>query len=202
MHQAAIDFFRLLVQVGAVPGEDFSCDVTRQAYRLNERCYELLKEAYPDIDWQSILAVPTAAEDFSEQIEFLHQQLGCPFIDNLLPRIIARLKTMPDGQAAGYVQILLTGVEQATGIPLYPFLMEALGMAGQVRLEWLLRQEIAAVPSSECLVDLVLAAGGTEADCEVRQGEAWLTEEACQRLFLVWDGEYAVTPGISDLRNG
>ena len=201
MHQSAIDFFRLLVQVGAVPGEDFSCDVARQAYRLNERCHELLKTAYPDVDWQAVLEVPTAAEDFSEQIEFLHQQLGCPFIDNLIPRIIARLKTMSDDQAAGYIQILLTGVEQATGIPLYPFLAEALGMVGEVRLEWLLRQEIVAVSGNECLVDLVLAAGGTEADCEIRQGEAWLTEEACQKLFLVWDGEYAVTPRGADTRN-
>ena len=108
------------------------------------------------------------------------------------------MKTLPDEQAAGYLQALLTGVENATGIALYPFLTEHLDMAAQVRLEWLLRQEVVVVPGHACLLDLVLAAGGTEADCEIRQGETWLTETGCERLFLVWDGEYALTPEEPD----
>lgn len=197
MHEAAIDFFRLLVQVGAVPGEDFSCDVTQQAYHLNERCYSLLQAAYPDVDWQSIVEVQSP-EDVSNTVKYLHQQLGCPFVHNLIARMASRIKTLPDGQAAGYLQTLLTGVENATGIMLYPFLIEHLDMSVQVRLEWLLRQESVVIPAHECLFDLVLAAGGTEADCEMRQGETWLTETGCEKLFLVWDGEYALTPEQSD----
>jgi hypothetical protein len=44
MHSAAIELFQLLVQAGAVPGEDFSCDPNRQGYRLNQRSLELLSK--------------------------------------------------------------------------------------------------------------------------------------------------------------
>ncbi|NEQ44592.1 MAG: hypothetical protein F6K00_13920 [Leptolyngbya sp. SIOISBB] len=47
MDQVAIDFFRLLIQAGAVPGEDFSCDGERQVYHLNERCHSLLQASFP-----------------------------------------------------------------------------------------------------------------------------------------------------------
>ncbi|MEL6381129.1 MAG: hypothetical protein AAFQ89_01380 [Cyanobacteria bacterium J06626_18] len=200
MDQAAVDFFRLLVQVGAVPGEDFSCDMAQQVYRLNERCYGLLEAAYPDVDWQTVVEMPSLVEDTAEIIEHLHQQLGCPFVPNLIAQIASRMRTLPDAQAAGYIQTLLSGVENATGIAIYPLLTEHLDMAAQLRLEWLLRQEVVIVPGHECLLDLVLAAGGTEADCEIRQGETWLTEAGCERLFLVWDGEYALTPERKDIK--
>ena len=192
MHQAAIDFFRLLVQAGAVPGEDFSCDSEQQAYHLNERCYHLLQEAYPDMDWQTVLGTPQTL--IPERISQLHQRLGCPFVDNLLPRLISRLRTLPEEQVAGYVQTLLTGVESATGIPLYPLLAEQLEMVEQVRLAWLLRQEVVAIPGNECLLDLISAAGGAPADYGIHQGEFWLTETGRQRLFLVWDGDCTLKP--------
>ncbi|NER81867.1 MAG: hypothetical protein F6K42_20345 [Leptolyngbya sp. SIO1D8] len=61
-------------------------------------------------------------------------------------------------------------------------------------LEWLLRQENITIPGKECLQDLILAAGGTEQDCEIHRGEVWLTEAGHQKLFQVWDGEYTLTP--------
>lgn len=186
MHKAAVDLFQLLVQAGAVPGDDFSCDIDQQAYRLNERCYELLQSAYPDVNWLDVLGVPYA--DVSKEIESLHHQLNCPFVDNLVARMSFRLETLPDNQAAGYVQVLLTGVERATGIALYPLLAKRLAIPGQARLEWLLRQEAVEVPEDKCLLDLVLAAGGSEEEYDVRQGELWLTEVGYQRLSLVWDG--------------
>ncbi|NER82437.1 MAG: hypothetical protein F6K42_23310, partial [Leptolyngbya sp. SIO1D8] len=106
MHEAAIDFFKTLVQAGAVPGEDFSCDLEHQAYRLNERCYALLQAAYPDVDWRDILGLPRST--VSQQVAVLHEQLGCPFVDNLIPQIISRMKTLSDVEAAGYVQALLS----------------------------------------------------------------------------------------------
>lgn len=194
MHQAAVDLFQLLVEVGAVPGQDFSCDPERQAYHLNGRCRELLQAAYPEVDWQDILGSPYTG--VAEQIATLHGQLGVPFVDNAIAQLRHRLMTLPDDQAAGYVQALLVGVESATGIALYPFLVDLLDLGEQARLEWLLRQSVVAIPGGLCLLDLVVAAGGTEADCEINHGEALLTAAGWQRLSLVWDGECTLAAAL------
>ena len=199
MHQAAVDLFQLLIQAGATPGQDFSCDPEQQAYHLNERCYTLLQEAYPDIDWREILGNPYAG--IEEQMEALHQQLGCPFVSNLLQRMRDRLAQLADNQAAGYVQAVLVGVESATGIALYPFLVEALDLSEQARLEWLLRQEVVAIPGSDCLLDVVMAAGAQEKDCEIYQGEAVLTEAGWQRLALVWDADCTLQSSMQSQRS-
>ncbi|MEM9816509.1 MAG: hypothetical protein AAF827_08940 [Cyanobacteria bacterium P01_D01_bin.6] len=193
MHQAAIDFFQLLIQAGAIPGQDFSCDAEQQAYHLNQRCYNLLSQAFPHVDWQEILGDPDAATE--QRIAALHQALGCDFVERLMALMVRRLATLPDGEAIGYLQAILVGVESATDIALFPFLQGALDLAGQARLEWLLRQAAAAVPGDACLVDLLQAAGATAQDYTVESNEIWLTESGWQRLSLVWDGECAL--GIS-----
>ncbi|MEM6521203.1 MAG: hypothetical protein AAF722_17940 [Cyanobacteria bacterium P01_C01_bin.70] len=193
MDQAAVDFFQLLVQAGAVPGEDFSCDAEQQAYRLNERCHQLLRTAYPEIDWLDFLGDSQAG--VKERIQKLHQQLGHDFVDQLIPLMRQRLTALPEDQAAGYVRAILAGVESATGIVLYPFLKNALNLSEQARLEWLLRQEVVAAPGSACLQDLLQAAGATAADYEVHANDVWLTETGWQKLSLVWPGDgdwYAV----------
>jgi len=187
MHQAAVDLFQILVQAGAMPGEDFSCDPDQQAYHLNQRCYDLLQAAYPEVDWLEILGDPQAGVE--AHIAALHQQLGHKFVDQIVERMTERLATLPDDSAAGYVQAVLIGVESATGITLYPFLMESLNLAEQARLEWLLRQAVEAIPGNECLQDIMQASGATAEEYSVEAGEVWLTEAGWQRLALVWDGE-------------
>lgn len=187
MHQAAVDLFQILVQAGAMPGEDFSCDPDQQAYHLNQRCYDLLQAAYPEVDWLEILGDPQAG--VAAHIAALHQQLGHKFVDQIVERMTERLATLPDDSAAGYVQAVLIGVESATGITLYPFLMESLNLAEQARLEWLLRQAVEAIPGNECLQDIMQASGATAEEYSVEAGEVWLTEAGWQRLALVWDGE-------------
>ncbi|MGF1460016.1 MAG: hypothetical protein ACFBSG_13440 [Leptolyngbyaceae cyanobacterium] len=187
MHQSAFNLSQILIEVGAVPGKDFSCDPVQQAYHLNDRCYELLQSAHPEIDWQDILGHPY--KDVGKRIEALHQQLGEPFINNLLAQMSHRLTLLTDDQAAGYVRAILAGIESATGIALYPFLVETLNLSEQARLEWLLRQEVIAIPGEVCLIDLLEASGATSVDFEVQEGEVWLTETGWQRLALVWDSE-------------
>ncbi len=199
MHQAAVDFFQLLVQAGAVPGEDFSCDANQQAYRLNERCYSLLQTAYPDVDWSAILGDPQAA--IAAQIEQLHEQLNCPFVDTLVHLMGQRLATLSDTSAIGYVQAILSGVEAATGIALYPLLIPTLDLAAQARLEWLIRQPVEAIPAQACLGDLAEAAGCTATDYEIVGDEAWLTEAGWQRIALVWDAECTLIPTEATVRS-
>ncbi len=187
MHQEVVELFQLLIQAGAVPGEDFSCDAEQQAYHLNERCYTLLQEAFPEVDWRDVLGAPHAA--VSARITNLHQHLGHPFVDQLIPLMVRRLASLPNTEAAGYVRAVLAGVESATGITLFPFLHQALDLSGQARLEWLLRQSVLAIPGDDCLADLLQASGATAQDYEWRAGEIWLTEAGWQRLSAVWDGE-------------
>lgn len=187
MHQPAVDLFQLLVQAGAVPGQDFSCDANQQAYHLNARCYHLLQQAYPDIDWHEVLGAPY--ESLEAAIAALHEYLGCPFIDNLAERMATRLSQLSDRAAAGYVQCILAGVESATGIALYPFLAARLDMTGKARLEWLARQETVELVGSEWLQDLVEAAGGHPSDCGLQGDEVLLTEAGWQRLSCVWQGQ-------------
>ncbi|MDB9529891.1 hypothetical protein PN498_28150 [Oscillatoria sp. CS-180] len=195
MHQAAIDLFQLLVQAGAVPGQDFSCDPDQQAYHLNERCYDLLQRAYPEVDWHDVLGAPFAG--IMQRIEKLHQQLGCPFVTNIVASMQHRLPHLPDDLAAGYIQAILIGVESATGIALYPFLMETFSLTEQARLEWLLRQEAIAIPGSDCLMDLIMAAGANTSDFAVQNGETVLTEAGWQRLSVVWDGDCLLQSAIA-----
>lgn len=185
MHQAAIDLFQLLVQAGAVPGQDFSCDAS-EGFHLSERCHSLLQTAYPDINWQEILGDPY--DRVRQMIETIHQELGCPFVETIITQMRTRLQMLSDDLAAGYLQAIVLGVESATGIALYPFLLETLDLAEQARLEWLIRLEAAMIPGRECLADLILAAGVSETDYEIVEGEAILTEAGWQRLSLVWDG--------------
>lgn len=190
MDQAVVNFFQLLVHAGAIPGQDFSCDAEQQAYRLNERCHRLLQTAYPDISWADVLGDPQAGN--KDRIHKLHQQLGCCFIDELIPLVQQRFATLPESQAAGYLQALLAGVESATNIVLHPLLQSALSLAEQTRLEWLLRQEVTTVPINLCLQDLLQTAGTIGVDYEVHADEIWLTEAGRQKLALIWHGDYEI----------
>ena len=194
MRQTATELFQLLIDVGAVPGQDFSCDAEQAAFHLNERCYELLQTAFPEVDWSDVLGNPHAG--IEEQIATLHQALGACFFDHLVTLMVTRLAALPDGEAAGYLQAILVGVESATGIALFPFLQADLDLAGQVRLEWLLRQTAIAIPGELCLLDLLQATGATPQDYETHAGELWLTEAGWQRLSLVWNGECTLGAGL------
>lgn len=190
MHSTAVDLFQMLVQAGAVPGEDFSCDGENQAFHLGERCYELLQNAYPEVDWDDLFT--PAPYDASPEIELLHQHLGVPFVDRLLNRIRCRIQELPDAEAAWYLRQLLIGVEQGTGLLLYPLLTKDMNLAALARLEWLLRLEDIA-PCDCWLEDLILAAGGSPEDVQISPNGCWLTERGMSLLEMLWAGEVELT---------
>lgn len=188
MHREAIELFRLLVQAGAVPGEDFSCDEQSGGYRLTQRSLDLLAAAYPEIDWSDLCAEP------HQQIaQSLHQELQTPFIDNLLWRIKDRLNYLSDAEGSWYLNQILVGVQQRTGLNLLPLLSETVGLSGQVRLEWLLRLE-AVEPCDYWLYDLVMAAGGTPEDVAWDEFGIYLSENGLTLLEQVWIGDYETRP--------
>lgn len=190
MHSTAVDLFQLLVQAGAVPGEDFSCDGENQAFRLNERCYDLLRQAYPEVHWDDVFA--PCPYDPSAEIEILHDYLGVPFVDRLLEKIQHRLHQLPDAQAAWYLRQLLGGVEQRTGLLLYPLLEAQVTLSTQARLEWLLRLEEVEL-CDVWLEDLILAAGGTQEDVQLSDRGCWLTERGIELLEILWEGDVEFT---------
>jgi hypothetical protein len=191
MNPAAIDLFRLFTDVGAVPGEDFSWDLERQSYHLNERCFTLLQAAYPDMEWDEVFA--EAEPDNPATVANLHKALGLPFVDRLATRMALRLPALSDAKAAGYIQVIFSGVTAATGVDLYPYVVEQLGMAGHLRLEWLLRQEDLVVPDDTWLFDLMEAVGAPQAEFSFQAGEVWLDEAGLARLSQIWQGDYVVS---------
>jgi len=190
MQDVAIELFQLLVQAGAVPGDDFSCDGANRVYRLNQRCLHLLQQAYPEIDWLDIMDIQE--QSWQEIIAALHERLGVPFVDNLIARMEQRLQRLPEAQAAWYVRQILTGVEYRTGLALFPVLSDRLSLMDKARLEWVLRQENGQ-PGDEWIADLVLAAGGCPRDLYHMGDGLGLTEQGLHRLESVWAGDCEVT---------
>ncbi len=188
MHREAIELFRMLVEAGAIPGEDFSCDAQSGGYRLTQRSLELLAQAYPNIDWSDLCAEPPP-----QIVQSLHQELDTPFVDTLLWQMKDRLNYLSDAQGAWYLNQILVGVQRRTGINLLPLLGQVVGLAGQVRLEWLLRLD-ALEPCDYWIYDLVVAAGGSNDDVAWDEFGVYLTEWGLDLLEKVWMGDYETHP--------
>ncbi|NJM98853.1 MAG: hypothetical protein HC800_18380 [Phormidesmis sp. RL_2_1] len=199
MADDAIELFRMLVDAGATPGEDFSYDLQRASAQISDRALEKLKLSYPDVDWLSICE--RIEIDPNLPIDHLNTYLGIDFVERLLLRIEQRLQQVAQGElakaeAAWYLQQVLGGVEQRTNVPLYVLLQKRLPLQTQATLETLLRQ-----PTAPCYMwmhDLVEAAGGNPTDVELRGDEATLTQVGLALLTTVWVGEYDLVEQISE----
>lgn len=188
--QQAVELFQLLVNVGAVPGEDFSFDAETGLCGLSDRACDLLCQAYPDIDWSDLFSSVTASD--TAAIEALHAHLGIDFIPRILDTVRQRLYQLSLRQAAWYVREVLGGVEQRTQISLYTLLQDSLDLSSQARLEYLLWQEANPEPNAYWMVDLIMASGGTEADVQQNDTEVQLSERGMRLLAEVWMGDYDV----------
>ena len=188
MRDEAVSLFQLLVQAGAAPGKDFSFDAEQDACLVTERGYQLLKQHYPDLDWDDLFDVYET--DLKDAIAALHQRLGTNFTDRILDTLSWRIRELPMRQAAWYARQVLTGVEKRTGISLYTQLNHRLRLSLRARLECLLHPETQLEPCGEWISDLVQAAGGTPQDATIEGGEVVLTERGMRLLALVWGGGY------------
>ncbi len=186
MADDAIQLFRMLVEAGAQPGEDFSYDLQNHSAQVSDRAFEKLKAAYPEVDWLSICEQVEIDPDLPA--EYLNAYLGIDFVERILVRIAQRLDTLEDTQATWYLQQILGGVEHRTNVPLYVLLQRRLSLDKQARLELLLRQE--ATPCYEWMSDLIESAGGNAEDIEIYNEEALLSQKGLALLTTVWTGEY------------
>ncbi|MEL7333366.1 MAG: hypothetical protein AAFN12_14060 [Cyanobacteria bacterium J06560_2] len=182
----AVRLFRMLVEAGAQPGEEFSYDMQTQSAQISDRAFEKLKAAYPDIDWASISERVEIDPDLP--VESLNSYLGIDFVERILTRIAQRMDELEAGQTTWYLQQVLGGVENRTYVPLYAMLQKRLPLSKQARLETLLRQP--AIPCYIWMSDLIDAAGGSPEDIELNNDEATLTQQGLALLTAVWDGEY------------
>lgn len=187
MHQNSFELFKMLVKVGATPGEDFSCSGEGGNCCLSQRGYDLLKLNYPEIAWDDIAHV--VERDDKQAVEALHSYLGIDFTSLLLEQISHRITHLPEAKAAWYLQQILGGVEQKTGISIQRRLSEMLDLSRLLRVELLLRRrEEELEPCGEWIADLILAAGGDADDFKLQQDEAFLTERGIRLLATVWLG--------------
>lgn len=196
MDDAMVQLFQKLVRVGAVPGKDFSCDPEQQALHISEHCLTLLEDAHPEVDWRAFMT--PFLDDQSSLIDAIHKQLGCRFVEILIQRMIVRCQGLGDAQASWYLNQILIGVEDRTGLRLLPLLDPLLLPEERLRFEWLLRQEDG-MPCQDWLYDLVLAAGGTYQDVMLVDQEIWLSEAGLALLEAVWIGQYEMNAEVSPL---
>ena len=188
MADDAIRLFRMLVDAGAKPGEDFSYDMASGAAQITDAAYEKLKQAYPDVDWESLSQ--RVEVDPALPAEYLNSYLGVDFVERILSRIEQRLDSLEPSEATWYLQQVLGGVEQRTNVSLYVLLQRRLSLTKQALIETLLR-----LPATPCYIwmsDLIEAAGGSSEDVELFGDEATLTQHGLALLTAVWEGEYDV----------
>ena len=115
MADDAVELFRMLVEAGAQPGEDFSYDMQSRSAQISDLAFEKLKAAYPHVDWQSICE--RVEVDPALPVEYLNTYLGIDFVGRMIARIEQRLEELEDPQATWYLQQVLGGVEQRTNVP-------------------------------------------------------------------------------------
>jgi len=188
MSEEAVDFFRVLVEAGAIPGEDFSCSAEERTCRVSERAYRLLKQNYPERDWDSVSQ--TVSRNPREAVEAIQAHLGIDFVDRILDRMTYRLGELPASKTTWYLKQILYGVEQKTSVPLYDLFMKGLSFNLYLYAQRLLEENATATPCGEWIGDLVLAAGGSADDFELHGEEALLTEQGMRLLAEVWLGEF------------
>lgn len=195
MADDAIKLFRMLVEAGAKPGEDFSYDLQTASAQISDRALEKLQAAYPEVDWLGICE--RVEIDPKLPAEYLNTYLGIDFVERLLLCIEQRLEELSDPQAAWYLQQVLGGVEHRTNVSLYVLLQRRLSLSKQARLESLLRQQQTQI----CylwIADLVEAAGGSPEDVELQGTEASLTQVGLTLLTTVWAGEYDLSENVDN----
>lgn len=187
MHQHVVEIFQTLSKAGAIPGTDFSIDPSDGSLRMNQESYQLLTTLYPDVTWDDVTDV--VEPDYQAAIETIHQHLGINFVDTLLNRIDERLSELPKAQASWYLQQVLGGVQQQTGIGLYDALIKTVDVSRFIYIESLLQKDVAAEPCHVWIGDLILSAGGEVNDFEFEDDDAMLTEKGLRLLATVWSGE-------------
>lgn len=186
MAEDAIELFRMLIEAGAKPGEDFSYDMKTSSAQISDRAFEKLRAAFPDVDWLSISE--RVEVDPTEAATHLDSYLGIDFVERILTRVEQRIGELIDDEATWYLQQVLGGVEAKTGVPLYVLLQRRLPLSTQMRLETLLRGD--AQPCYVWLSDLIEAAGGDVEDIALDGEEAALTQDGLALLTTVWTGDY------------
>ena len=187
MHQHVVEIFQTLAKAGAVPGTDFSVDPTDGSLRMNQESYQLLTSLYPDVIWDDVTDV--IEPDLQSAIDAVHQHLGIDFVGNLLSQVHERLSELPQSQASWYLQQVLGGVQQRTGISLYDLLIRDVEASRFIYIESLLRSDVAVEPCHIWIGDLILSAGGEWGDFDFEEDEAMLTEQGLRLLATVWTGE-------------
>ena len=194
MHSDNVQLFRMLVEAGAQPGEDFSYDLGQGTCHINERGFILLQNAFPDINWHEIASV--IERDLDGPAEALNQQLGVNFTGALLQRLQERLEHLPTNEAAWYVHQVLGGVEQRTGIAFYQLTQRELPSETCQRLDQLLKLT-PLTPCNAWIEDLVLAAGGSADDIDYEDNDVLLSEAGVAVLTQVWTGELEIQDDIA-----
>lgn len=94
-----IELFRMLVNAGAKPGDDFSYDMQTGAAQISDRAFEKLKGAYPDIDWAAISERVEVSPELAA--EHINNYLGVDFVTRILIALRGVWTSYPQSKPPG-----------------------------------------------------------------------------------------------------
>ena len=97
MADDAVRLFRMLVDAGAKPGDDFSYDLKTGSAQISQQAFEKLKADHPHVDWESICE--QVEVDPALPAEYLNSYLGVDFVERILTRIAQRIDELEQSQA-------------------------------------------------------------------------------------------------------
>lgn len=185
--QVMMMLYQMLVQKGFQPGRDFS--ISAGGIVLSPAAHDAI---LPDIppDYRDVFSSEIVTIQTESPVQILEQELGIPFVDNLLNRIDQRLPTLRDLEAAMYLYQLCTGVEKRTGIPLMEILISQFGEDPQFAQIFGLIDQGKAAENNDWVYDLVTSTGG---DAEIQpdpedRTKYLLTAEGKRLLDRVYQG--------------
>lgn len=196
--QMMMMFYEMLTSKGFRPGREFS--LTEAGFRLSKAAYDAVIPEIP-AEFREAFSSEMVKIQTESPIDTLEQQLGVPFIDNLIGRVEKRLPTLNDRQAAMYVYNICTGVENRTGIPMMEILLGHFEEDPKFGKIFDLIQQGKSAENSDWIYDLVASAGG-EAELHPdpnHPSDYQLNHRAMELLDTVYSGKQPLSPIVEAL---
>lgn len=193
---------QILEEKGFELGKDFSRH-EEDGFYLTEECSEALLEIVPEEDREEVRKEVLGKERVVDAQVALEKHLGVPFVNNVLSRMEVRIPEMSDTVAGFYLVCMGCGVQDRTGIDLFPILLEHLGESYPERIKpiWEAIVNLEAmreVPVNirekalpKVVLDLVIAAGGEKElrPNPIKSDEFLISLSGTKILASVYQGE-------------
>jgi hypothetical protein len=196
--QVSMMFYDMLTAKSFRAGREFSFG--ENGFILSQAAYDAILPEVPEA-YRDVFSTEMVTIQAESPIDQLEQQLGVPFIDNLIERIEQRMPSLSDREASMYLYNIGNGVENRTGIPMMEILIGHFGENERFGKVFDLIQKGKSAENSDWIYDLVASAGG-EAELQPDPDDPanhQLSRRAMELLDTVYLGSRPFAPIIEAL---